>query len=87
MKERKVPMRKCVGCNTSKPKEELIRIAFFEGEMTIDTTGKAKGRGVYLCKNQSQCIENAIKRKALQRSFPEASFEQIQETLDKLKDN
>ncbi len=68
MKNKKTPMRKCVGCNESKPKKELIRIACYEGNITVDITGRAKGRGVYVCKNEN-CLKNAIKRKAFNRAF------------------
>ena len=60
----------------SKPKKELIRIACYEGELTLDTTG----RGVYLCRSR-ECMEKAKKRKALQRSFdtavPQSEIERI----------
>lgn len=69
MKERKVPMRRCVGCMESKEKNQLVRIAGYEGNITPDTTGKAKGRGAYICKDSSQCLEKAYKRKALERSL------------------
>lgn len=52
----------------SKPQGELTRIAYFEGELTVDLTGRAKGRGVYLCQD-AECIKKAEKRRALQRSF------------------
>ena len=52
----------------SKPQGELTRIAYYEGELTVDLTGRAKGRGVYLCQD-AECIEKAEKRRALQRSF------------------
>ena len=68
MKERRTPMRRCVGCMESKPKNTLIRIACYEGEVSIDPTGKAKGRGVYLCPSE-ECLAKAKKKKALQRSF------------------
>ena len=68
MKIKKIPMRRCVACMDSKPKQDLQRIAYYEEKLTIDPTGKANGRGVYLCKNP-ECIEKAKKRKALQRSF------------------
>lgn len=69
----------------SKPKQELTRIAYYEGELTVDTTGRAKGRGVYLCSNPD-CWEKAKKKRALQRSFQtdlgkealEAVFAQIE---------
>lgn len=85
MKNNKVPMRRCVGCMESKPKKELTRIAYYEGELTVDTTGRAKGRGVYLC-HDPKCMEMAKKKRALQRSFQtdlkkealEAVFAQIE---------
>ena len=80
MKNKKVPMRRCVGCMESKPQGELTRIAFFEGELTVDLTGRAKGRGVYLCQD-AECIEKAEKRRALQRSFrtelPKTALEHV----------
>ena len=51
----KVPQRKCIGCNESKPKKELIRIVRTpEGEMLLDSTGRANGRGAYICNNIDQ---------------------------------
>ena len=68
MKNRKTPMRRCIGCMESKPKNSLIRIADYEDKLTLDPTGKAKGRGVYLCRN-AECIRLAQKKRAMQRSF------------------
>ncbi len=61
-------MRRCVGCMESKPKSELIRIAGYEGEISIDPTGKAKGRGIYLCPKES-CFKLAQKKKAIGRGL------------------
>ena len=61
-------MRRCVGCMESKPKSELVRIAGFEGKASMDLTGKAKGRGVYLCKNE-ECFLKAKKKKAIERGL------------------
>lgn len=58
----------------------MIRVSYYEGELSIDKTGKAKGRGVYLC-NDEECIKKAIKRKAFQRSF-KTNFSE--ETLNKV---
>ena len=68
MKSKKTPMRRCIGCMESKPKSELIRIACYEGRISPDPDGTAKGRGVYLCPNY-ECVAKAIRRKGLQRSF------------------
>lgn len=69
----------------SKDKNQLIRIAWYDGRLSVDPTGKAKGRGVYLCKNIS-CLEKARKRKALQRSLqaeiPEEELNRIYEELE-----
>lgn len=65
---KKIPMRRCVGCMESKPKTELVRIAGFEGKASMDLTGKAKGRGVYLCKNE-ECSLKAKKKKAIERGL------------------
>ncbi len=57
----KVPMRRCVGCMESKPKKELVRIASYEGDVSLDLTGRAKGRGVYLCP-KGDCLRKAKKK-------------------------
>lgn len=69
MKDRSVPMRRCIGCMESKEKNQLVRIAAYEGVVTVDTTGRAKGRGAYICKGGSECLEKAYKRRALERSL------------------
>lgn len=62
-------MRTCIGCGTSKPKKELIRIVLTrEEELLVDKTGRANGRGAYLCDDPA-CLQRAIKRKALSRAF------------------
>lgn len=69
MKTRKIPMRKCIGCMESKPKKELVRIvADEEKEVILDTTGKAPGRGAYLCYSKD-CFELARKKKAIFRNL------------------
>lgn len=69
MKERKVPRRTCVGCTESKDKNDLIRIAIYEGEITVDPTGRAKGRGIYICRDNPECFDKAVKRKAFERAL------------------
>ena len=64
-----IPNRTCIGCNQIKPKKELIRIVKNkEGNIFIDKTSKANGRGAYLCDNLD-CLEKAIKTKKLERTF------------------
>lgn len=85
LKNKKVPIRRCVGCMESKPKNSLVRISCYEGEITVDPTGKAKGRGVYLCPDKD-CMEKAKKRRSLQRNFEiEISEEKLQDIFRKLE--
>jgi predicted RNA-binding protein YlxR (DUF448 family) len=64
-----VPQRICVACRTAHPKRELIRIVHTpEGMVTIDETGKHKGRGAYLCR-QRACWETALMHKPLERAL------------------
>ena len=61
--------RTCIGCNIKKNKNELIRIVLDkEGNVFIDETGKANGRGAYMCDN-IECMEKAINSKRLGKSF------------------
>ena len=47
---KKIPMRKCVGCQEMKSKREMIRILKTESEgIILDATGKKNGRGAYIC--------------------------------------
>lgn len=58
---KKIPMRKCVGCGEMKPKKELLRILRTEtGEFVVDALGKANGRGAYLCRSV-ECFQKAVK--------------------------
>ncbi|MEG0020989.1 MAG: YlxR family protein [Oscillospiraceae bacterium] len=66
---KKIPQRKCVGCNTSKDKKELIRVVKIpSGEIIIDLTGKKSGRGAYVC-HDVNCLKLAQKAKKLERAF------------------
>ena len=69
MKEKKVPMRMCVGCREMKPKKELLRVVRSpEGAVSIDPTGRKPGRGAYVCFS-AECLKRAIKQKQLERAF------------------
>ncbi|MDD3706367.1 MAG: YlxR family protein [Clostridiaceae bacterium] len=84
-KKRKVPLRKCLGCNEMKPKKELIRIVRNpEGKVEIDKVGKAPGRGCYICPNL-KCLEAAVKAKrvenALEAAVDKAMYDNLREQL------
>ena len=76
-----LPKRTCIGCNEIKLKKELIRIVKNkEGQISVDKTGKANGRGAYICDN-IECLEKAIKTKRLERNFETKISEDIYNEL------
>lgn len=67
MKVKKVPMRTCVVSHEKLEKKDLLRVVRSNtGEVFVDDTHKANGRGAYLKKDAS-VIENARKTKVLER--------------------
>lgn len=76
-----LPQRTCIGCNSKKNKSELIRIVKNkEGNISIDKTGKATGRGAYICDN-IECLEKAIKSKKIEKAFEMKINNEIYESL------
>ena len=78
---KKVPLRRCVVTNERLPQKELIRIVKNkEGEVFVDPTGKANGRGAYI-KKSNEAIDLAIKKKVLNRvletEIPEELYEEL----------
>lgn len=65
VKVRKTPLRTCIGCATGSDKRALVRVVRTpEGDVTVDPTGKANGRGAYLC-STPECFDAAVRRKRL----------------------
>ena len=80
MSEKKVPERRCIGCMTSKPKKELIRIVAGPDGLQIDTNGKMPGRGAYLCRSE-ECMRLALKKNAFGRNLKTEVSRQQAESL------
>jgi len=65
LRPRHVPGRTCVGCREEHPKRELMRIVRSPaGSVAVDTTGKAAGRGAYVCR-RPECWTLALRRNTL----------------------
>lgn len=78
---KKIPLRTCVVTNEKIPKKELIRVVRDkEGNVSVDLTGKANGRGVYL-KSDIEVIEKAKKSKVLDRKLEVEVKDNIYEEL------
>ena len=82
MQQKKIPMRKCTGCNEKKPKKELVRVVKSpDGEISMDLTGKKSGRGAYVC-HSKKCLTAAIKAKRLERAFECSIPAEVYERLE-----
>ena len=86
IKQRKIPLRKCVVTNEQHPKMEMFRIVRDpEGNIIVDDTGKVRGHGAYICKKKT-AILTAQKKKTLERhletTVPDTVYEQLLARLD-----
>jgi hypothetical protein len=64
-----IPQRSCVACRQTRPKAELLRIVRTPaGAIVVDPSGKAAGRGAYVCRNE-RCPDEAVKQKKLSRAL------------------
>lgn len=86
---RKVPMRKCIGCQEMKNKKEMMRILkTTDDEIILDTTGKKNGRGAYICFSM-ECFEKAVKSKGLERSLkmsiPNSVYESLKREIENIE--
>ena len=76
-----IPQRTCIGCNKKNNKNDFIRIVRDnQNNISIDKTGKANGRGAYICDN-IECLEKAIKNKRIEKSFKMNIDESVYESL------
>ena len=76
----------CVACRTMFPKQSLLRIVKSGEEIKLDFTGKAAGRGAYICDNPD-CIKKCVKQKTLNRVFaceiPDEIYRYVEEDYAK----
>lgn len=87
-KVKKVPLRKCVVTLEQHPKSEMFRIVRTpEGDVVVDNTGKARGRGAYVVKKKSAIVQAQKKKvlsKHLEVEIPNSLFDTL---LSMLGDN
>ena len=75
------PQRTCMGCNSKKDQNELIRISKNKNnEININENQKLDGRGAYLCSN-IKCLEKINKTKRIERIFGIQISDEIYEKL------
>lgn len=87
MKTRKIPLRTCVVTKENLPKGELLRIVRTpEGNVVVDLTGKANGRGAYI-KKDINVLEKAKKSKILEKRLEVEINEDVYEEIRKVLEN
>ncbi len=79
-------LRMCIVCRERSDKKELVRVVKNkDGEIFIDKTGKANGRGAYVCKSK-ECFDKLKKTRALNRAFkceiPLEIYEKLGEEIE-----
>ena len=83
--QKKIPVRRCVGCGEHFPKGELVRVLRTpDAEVVLDLTGKKSGRGAYICK-KAACLKKARKSKRIETSLecpiPEEVYDRMEEEI------
>lgn len=84
---KKPPERRCTGCGERFEKSALIRVVRSpEGEISLDRTGRASGRGAYICHAVS-CLRKARKARRLEQALdcpiPDSVYEALEGELQK----
>ncbi len=94
---KKMPMRKCLGCGEMHLQKELVRVVKTKikaddendreaYEISLDLVGKKAGRGAYVCRN-TECFEKAVKAKRFQKALscviPDEVIEKMRQEMEK----
>ena len=75
-----------MGCRAEQAKRGLVRIVRSpDGRVLVDPTGKAAGRGAYLC-HRADCWTDALRRGALARALKTALTAEDHSTLERYRD-
>lgn len=74
MKQKKIPLRKCIVCQEMLPKKEMLRVVRTpEEQILLDLTGKKSGRGTYVCRRETCMTPNTFAtnrwKKVLERAL------------------
>lgn len=84
MKQKKIPLRTCVVTREKLEKKDLLRIVKNnEGEVFVDESGKANGRGAYI-KKSIDTLEKAIKTKILEKNLETTISDEVYEEIRKI---
>ncbi|MBQ8295452.1 MAG: YlxR family protein [Clostridia bacterium] len=81
-KTKKIPMRMCIACREMKPKADMQRVVKnADGDIYADPTGKAPGRGAYIC-NDPECLKKLTGKKLLHKAFSTNVSEDVYQRIE-----
>ena len=81
-KTKKIPMRMCIACREMKPKAEMTCVVkTADDEIYLDPTGKAAGRGAYVCGN-ADCLKKLSGKKLLNKAFSANVGEEVYKGIE-----
>ncbi len=86
---KRVPQRTCVACGTKTSKGSLVRVvAPRQGPIQVDETGKAHGRGAYLCRSGDTCHDLSGRGRlghALKRPLSENEWSDLASSIETIR--
>ncbi len=81
---KKIPLRRCVVTKEQLPKKELLRIVKDkDGNVKVDQTGKANGRGAYI-KKDIEVLNMAKDKKILERALEIKINEEVYNEIEEI---
>ena len=84
---KKIPLRRCVVTKQQLPKKELLRIVRDkDGNVAVDLTGKANGRGAYI-KKDIEVLKEAKNKKILERALEIEISEEVYDEIEEVIKN
>ena len=84
MKVKKIPLRSCLVTKEKLPKKDLLRVVRTpEGDVIVDLSGKANGRGAYI-KKDLEVLNKARKSKILERRLECTIDENLYKEIEKI---
>ncbi len=70
-----------MACRERKNKKEMLRVVKSESGVHLDFTGKAEGRGAYLC-NSEACLKKLLRYKLVNKTFSCEISEEVYSAIE-----
>ena len=85
LKQKKIPVRRCVGCNAQRPKRELVRVVRSPRARSVLICAARHRDAARICAPRPACLAKARKAKRLERTFevpiPDGIYDRLTEEI------